>query len=228
MFEKLSICNKANISHSFDTILSTITECSTLSTQHLAMDAPKSWEEAQKRPEAAEWKAAIHEELKSLRDIEVYKLVQCSELPRSAKIRKGLIILTNKIDANRHLTRRKAHFVFKGYEQHWGVDYMSTTSPTAHMESWRILLHIAATLNWDAQQIDIKTSFLYGLLPDNETQYMEQPKDFEEPRKETWVWQLKQGLYGMKQSGRIWNKTMNEAMISWGFVQLSCESCIYY
>src|SRR5271170_7362981 len=32
----------------------------------------------------------------------------------------------------------------------------------------------------------------------------------------------------MKQSGRIWNKTMNEAMISWGFVRLSCESCIYY
>ena len=160
--------------------------------------------------------------------MEVYKLVQCSELPKSAKIRKGLIILTNKIDTNRHLTRQKACFVFKGYEQCWGVDYMSTTSPTAHMESWRILLHITATLNWDAQQIDIKTAFLYGLLPDNETQYMEQPKDFEEPGKETWVWQLKWGLYGMKQSGRIWNKTMNEAMISWGFMQLSCESCIYY
>jgi uncharacterized membrane protein AbrB (regulator of aidB expression) len=33
------------------------------------------------------------------------------------------------------------------------------------MESWCILLHIAATLGWDAQQINIKTAFLYGLLP---------------------------------------------------------------
>ncbi len=96
------------------------------------------------------------------------------------------------------------------------------------MESWRVLLHIAAVLGWDAQQIDIKTAFLYGLLPVNETQYMEQPEGFEEPGKEDFVWKLQRGLYGMKQAGRIWNKTMNESMLSWGFTRLSCESCIYY
>ena len=32
----------------------------------------------------------------------------------------------------------------------------------------------------------------------------------------------------MKQSGRIWNQMMNDAMLSWGFTRLSCESCIYY
>ena len=63
---------------------------------------------------------------------------------------------------------------------------------------------------------------------DDETQYMEQLKGFEQPGKELWVWQLKRGLYGMKQSRRIWNKTMNKAMVSWGFVWLSYESCIYY
>ncbi|KDR74045.1 hypothetical protein GALMADRAFT_25229, partial [Galerina marginata CBS 339.88] len=90
------------------------------------------------------------------------------------------------------------------------------------------LLHIAAVLGWDAQQIDIKTAFLYGLLPDDEVQYMEQPKGFEAPGKESWVWKLQRGLYGMRQASRIWNKTMNDAMISWGFTRLSCESCIYY
>ena len=124
--------------------------------------------------------------------------------------------------------RWKVRLVFKGFEQIYGRDYTSTTSPTARMESWQILLHIAAHKDWDIQQIDIKTAFLYGLLPDDETQYMQQPLGFEEPGKETWVWRLKRGLYGMKQSGRIWNKTMNEAMISWGFKHLSSESCIYY
>lgn len=57
---------------------------------------------------------------------------------------------------------------------------------------------------------------------------MEQPKGFEEQGKEEWVWMIQQGLYGMKQSGRIWNQTMNEQMLSWGFTRLSCESCIYY
>jgi len=96
------------------------------------------------------------------------------------------------------------------------------------MESWCILLHLAATLNWDAQQIDIKTAFLYGLLPKEEYQYMEQPLKFEEPGKENWVWVIQHGLYGMKQSGCIWNITMNKKMLSWGFNRLSCESCVYY
>jgi hypothetical protein len=55
----------------------------------------------------------------------------------------------------------------------------------------------------------VKTAFLYGLLPDDEVQYMQQPTSFEEPGMEDWVWQLQCGLYGMKQSGRIWNQTLN-------------------
>lgn len=96
------------------------------------------------------------------------------------------------------------------------------------MESWRILLHIAALKGWDVQQINVKTAFLYGLLPDDETQYMQQPMGFEEQGRETWVWHLKRGLYGIKQSGQIWNQTMNDAMLTWGFKCLSSKSCIYY
>lgn len=71
------------------------------------------------------------------------------------------------------------------------------------MVSWRLILHIAACLDWDIQQIDVKTAFLYGLLPEDETQYMKQPEGFEEPGKEDWVWQLERGLDGMKQAGRV-------------------------
>ena len=41
---------------------------------------------------------------------------------------------------------------------------------------------------------------------------MEQPEGFEEEGKEDYVWVLQQGLYGMKQSGCIWNQTMNDVM----------------
>ena len=57
---------------------------------------------------------------------------------------------------------------------------------------------------------------------------MEQPAGFEEVGKEVWVWKLQCGLYGMKQSSHIWNTTMNEHMIAWGFMRLTCDSCIYY
>ena len=96
------------------------------------------------------------------------------------------------------------------------------------MESVRLLLNIAAAKDWDIQQIDVKTAFLYGFLPADEAQYLEQPEAFAEPGKEDWVWCLQRGLYGMKQSGCIWNKTMHKAMLSWGFKRLHADPCVYY
>jgi hypothetical protein len=92
------------------------------------------------------------------------------------------------------------------------------------MESWCILLPLAAHLGWDAQQIDVKTAFLYGLLPEEETQYMQQPPGFEEPNKKDWVWKFEHSLYGMKQARKIWNQTMNIKMTDWGFTRLSTSA----
>ncbi|GLB45783.1 hypothetical protein LshimejAT787_2900110 [Lyophyllum shimeji] len=191
-------------------------------------DEPRTWREAQASADARRWEEGYRDELKSLKDMGVYKLVPRSDVPHGQKIRKGRPIFKIKRDETGKAVRFKVRLVFKGYEQIYGQDYTKTTSPTARMESWRILLHLAAAKNWDATQIDVKTAFLYGLLPEDEIQYMEQPEGFEEPGKEDWVWCLVRGLYGMKQSGRIWNKTLNENMISWGFTRLACESCIYY
>ncbi|RDB23169.1 Retrovirus-related Pol polyprotein from transposon TNT 1-94 [Hypsizygus marmoreus] len=212
-----------------DRVLAAISEAGGIDPSTLEFDdEPKTWAEAQASPDAKRWEEGYHEELKSLKDMGVYKLVPRSEVPQGTKVRKGRPVFRIKRDENGKAVRWKVRLVFKGFEQIYGKDYTKTTSPTARMESWRILLHIAATLGWDAQQIDIKTAFLYGLLPEEETQYMEQPPGFEEPGKEDWVWLIQCGLYGMKQSGRIWNKTMNENMLWWGFTRLSCESCIYY
>jgi hypothetical protein len=230
MFENINLNDQIIEADRIDNILAAISDHSTIDPRMLAGDEPRDWADSQRRPtaEAAEWKAAFEDEIKSLKDMGVYVLIPRSEVPEGTKIRRCKPVLKNKLDEKGNLARRKVRYVFKGFEQQYGRDYTSTTSPTARMETWRILLHVAAVLDWDAQQIDVKTAFLYGLLPDDEVQYMEQPEGFEEPGKETWVWKLQKGLYGMKQAGRIWNKTMNDAMISWGFTRLACESCIYY
>jgi hypothetical protein len=71
-------------------------------------------------------------------------------------------------------------------------------------------------------------AYLYGTLPPGETLHMEQLHGYEEEGMEDWIWRLIKGLYGMKQSGRLWNKVMHTAMTVWGFEQLSSEYCIYY
>ncbi len=49
----------------------------------------------------------------------------------------------------------------------FGKDYTKTTSPTTHMESLQVLLHLAAALDYELTQLDIKTAYLYGNI--NET-----------------------------------------------------------
>lgn len=56
---------------------------------------------------------------------------------------------------------------------------------------------------------------------------MEQPEGFITPSFKDHVWELQMGLYGMKQGGLVWNKTLNEAMLAWGFTHLKSEHCIY-
>jgi hypothetical protein len=121
----------------------------------------------------------------------------------------------------------KVQYCVKGFRQVYGRDYTDTTSPTACLESFRAILHIAATRGWDIQQVDVKTAFLNATLPADKIQYARQPKHFEEAGKEGWVWKLLKSLYGLKQSGRIWNREMHDAMLSWGFRWLLCEWCVY-
>ena len=127
------------------------------------------------------WEEGYRDKLKSLKDMGVYKLIPRSDIPQGHKIRKGMPVFRIKCDETGKAVRWKVCLVFKGFEQIYGKDRTKTTSPTSHMESWQILLHLTATLDWDTQQIDIKTAFLYGLLPEEEYQYMGQPPEFEEP-----------------------------------------------
>jgi hypothetical protein len=117
--------------------------------------------------------------------------------------------------------------VAKGFTQRYLVDYDKTTAPTACLEFFCSLLHIAAVLDWDIQHVDIKTAFLHGVLPNHETVFMEQPPGFAAPGKEDWVMCLMKGLYSMKQASQIWNQTFNKTVTQLGFQCLICEWCVY-
>jgi Reverse transcriptase (RNA-dependent DNA polymerase) len=123
--------------------------------------------------------------------------------------------------------RYKVRYVAKGYAQRYGVNYEKTSAPRARLELFRTLLHIAATLNWDTQHVDIKMAFLHGVLPEEETMFMEQPQGFEEEGKEDWVMRLKKSIYGMKQASRVWNQTFDRTVKDLGFRQMLSEWCVY-
>ena len=76
-------------------------------------------------------------------------------------------IFHSKIDEEGNVVRNKARLVAQGYSQMEGVDYDETFVPVARMESIRILLALACHLRFKLYQMDVKTTFLNGLLKED-------------------------------------------------------------
>ncbi|GKC09318.1 retrovirus-related pol polyprotein from transposon TNT 1-94, partial [Tanacetum coccineum] len=92
----------------------------------------------------------------------------------------------------------KARLVAKGYRQEEGIDFEESFSPVARIESIRIFLAYASHKNMVVFQIDVKTSFLNGIL--KEEVYVSQPEGFVNHDHPNHVLRLKKALYILKQA----------------------------
>ena len=90
----------------------------------------------------------------------------------------------------------------KGFQQKKGVDFDEIFAPVVKMTSIRTVLSIAANMDLEVEQLDVKTTFLHGDL--EEEIYMHQQEGFVEKGKENLVCRLRKSLYGLKQAPRQW------------------------
>lgn len=125
------------------------------------------------------------------------------------------------------ITRYRARYVAKGFTQIPGVDFFNTFAPVAKIESIRILMALAAILDWEFQVIDVDSAFLNSGMPKDQLIYVRQPPGYQRVGKEHWVWLLLKGLYGLRQSAYLWYQKLKAIMIRMGFYVCRSDPCVF-
>jgi hypothetical protein len=74
------------------------------------------------------------------------------------------------------IEKYKARFVTRGFSQKEGIDYEETFVVVARYTSIRTIIALAAKMKWKLHQMDVKTTFLNGVI--EESVYIEQPQGF--------------------------------------------------
>nr|GEU77224.1 retrovirus-related Pol polyprotein from transposon TNT 1-94 [Tanacetum cinerariifolium] len=149
----------------------------------------------------ADWVSAMQDELDQFARLKVWRLVPRAE---GKTIIKTKWIFKNKKDESSLVIRNKAWLITVGYSQQEGIDYDETFAPVARIEAIRLFLAYAAHKDFTLFQMDVKTTFLNGIL--KEEVYVGQPTGFVSKQYLDRMYALDKALYCLKQAPRAWEK----------------------
>jgi hypothetical protein len=182
-------------------------------------DEPATAEEALK---TEEWRAAMMEELGSIKENKTWSFV---DLPWGQKAISLKWVFKLKHDEHGDVVKHKARLVEKGYVQRQGIDFDEVFAPVTRMESVRVMIILAAHLNWSVHHMDVKSAFLNGDL--EEEVYVSQPPGFIVKGQEQKVYKLHKALYGLRQAPRAWNSKLDIVLHELGFSKCKTEYELY-
>nr|GEW76512.1 reverse transcriptase domain-containing protein [Tanacetum cinerariifolium] len=131
----------------------------------------------------------------------------------------------NKKDKSSLVIRNKARLVAVGYSQQKGIDYDETFAPVARIEGIHLFLAYAAHMDFIVFQMDVKTSFLNGIL--KEEVYVGQPPGFVSKQYPYHVYALDKAVYGLKQAPRAWYDVLSQFLIESGFQKGSIDTTLF-
>ena len=180
---------------------------------------PNTIGQAYKLPDRDKWREAVEAELEMIRQFNVFS--EPMPLPQGAIPLSSRWVFKRKRDHLGNVIKYKARLTPQGCYQHFGIDYSDTYAPVARMATLRYVLALACLLRLQTSSCDFTNAFLNAEL--KEDVYVNAPPGTP-PLPEGYVYKLQRALYGLKQSPREWNNTLNAFMTTeCGFRQLQCE-----
>ena len=106
----------------------------------------------------------------------------------------------------------------------YSVDYEETFTPVVKWVSIQILLTLAAHLDLEVHQMDVKTAFLNGDL--KHEIFMHPPPGCANGGNDV-VWKLQKSLYGLKQASQLWYMKVKNELRKLTFSQLDLDHAMF-
>lgn len=166
------------------------------------------------------WEKGMKEEMDQLLQNNTWILV---DYPPDRKVLRGKWVYKLKRGPQGEVLRHKARWVVRGFEQIDGLDFYETFASVVKPMSYKALFALAAALDLEIEQMDVKTAFLYGTIA--EEIYVEQPTGMEDGTSR--VCKLLKALYGLKQAPRVWYDTLTAFLSDLGFKPLSADLSVF-
>ena len=152
-----------------------------------------------------------------------------TNIPQNARIIIFILVYRKKDDVDiedKELLYKSRLVILGNLQNETQFDPNKISSPVLNSTTTRALVAKAAINKWSIHHLDVVTAYLNSPLPESDVIYMGLPKEIVErgyPR----VVQLRKALYGLRQSGYLWNQLMTEFLISTGFKQCISDPCLF-
>lgn len=152
------------------------------------------------------WIDAMKQELNEIEENKTWILVK---RPHDRNVIGCRWVFKTKYNKDGSVERYRARLVAQGHKQIYGFDYWETYSPVIRRDSLRIFLALAVQKEWAVHHVD-----------------MEQPKFFKRGSEDL-VYLLKKSLYGLHQSGKMWNEHISKALAELTPKQCVTDPCVF-
>ncbi|GKD01643.1 retrovirus-related pol polyprotein from transposon TNT 1-94 [Tanacetum coccineum] len=168
------------------------------------------------------WVSALQDEVDQFARLKIWRLVP---RPKGKTIINTKWIFKNKKDKSSLVIQNKVRLVAIGYCQQEGIDYDETFALIARIKAIRLYLAYATHKDFTVFQMDVKTTFLNGIL--KEEVYVGQPPCFVSKQYPDHVYALDKALYGLKQAPRSWYDVLSKFLIDSGFQKGSIDTTLF-
>ena len=131
-------------------------------TLHTQMGSePRKLDKVLRGPNAKEWQAAYDYEISQLIKMGVFTV---EDLPEGEPVLPYSLVFREKLGPDGNINSWRVRLVAGGHKQSKGVNYDETFSSAAKSPAVRVVLGHAAAKDWEIDQVDMKSVYLYAPL----------------------------------------------------------------